>query len=142
MAWIVLFHDEFEPEFNDLPNDVQDELYAEAAFREMLGPETGRPHVDTLKASGCANMKELRFEAAHGEWRVALAFDPKRPAILLVAGDKTGGSEARFYKRLIAKRMQDTGVTFNLSRREAGSQRRRSHEDTPGKASQAAGSQA
>ena len=43
------------------------------------------------------------MRAADGEWRVAFAFDPKRRAILLVAGDKTGGSEAKFYKRLIAK---------------------------------------
>lgn len=48
-------------------------------------------------------MKELRFEAADGEWRVAFAFDPKRRAILLVAGDKTGVSEKKFYQRLIAK---------------------------------------
>lgn len=46
-------------------------------------------------------MKELRFSAADGEWRVAFAFDPKRKAILLVAGDKSGGSEKTFYKRLI-----------------------------------------
>jgi hypothetical protein len=46
-------------------------------------------------------MKELRFAAAGGVWRVAFAFDPKRKAILLVAGDKSGGSEKRFYRRLI-----------------------------------------
>lgn len=103
MAWTIIFHDEFETEFDELPTEVQDELYAEAGFVEMFGPETGRPHVDTLKASHYPNMKELRFEAADGEWRVAFAFDPKRRAILLVAGDKTGGSEAKFYKRLIAK---------------------------------------
>jgi hypothetical protein len=34
---------------------------------------------------------------------VAFAFDPKRKAILLVAGDKSGISEKKFYKRLIAK---------------------------------------
>lgn len=46
-------------------------------------------------------MKELRFKAADGVWRVAFAFDPKRNAVLLVAGDKSGGSENRFYKQLI-----------------------------------------
>jgi hypothetical protein len=103
MKWTIVFHDEFEPEFDELPAEVQDELYAEAGFVELLGPETGRPHVDTLKDSDYANMKELRFEADDGEWRVAFAFDPKRQAVLLVAGDKTGGSEKKFYKRLIAK---------------------------------------
>ena len=34
---------------------------------------------------------------------VAFAFDPKRQAILLVAGDKTGVSDKKFYKRLIEK---------------------------------------
>jgi hypothetical protein len=48
-------------------------------------------------------MKELRFSAADGEWRVAFAFDPRRRAILLVAGDKSGGSERRFYRDLIRK---------------------------------------
>ena len=48
-------------------------------------------------------MKELRFDAADGVWRVAFAFDPKRQAVLLVAVDKSGGSEKRFYRQLIAK---------------------------------------
>ena len=48
-------------------------------------------------------MKELRFFADGGVWRVAFAFDPKRSAIVLVAGDKSGGSERRFYKQLIKK---------------------------------------
>ena len=48
-------------------------------------------------------MKELRFRAADGEWRVAFAFDPKRTAILLVAGDKSGGSAKRFYRGLLRK---------------------------------------
>jgi hypothetical protein len=101
MSWTVLFHEEFESEFDALASVVQDELYAEALFLEKFGPETGRPHVDTLKGSRYPNMKELRFEAADGEWRVAFAFDPARRAVLLVAGDKTGISERRFYRRLI-----------------------------------------
>jgi len=48
-------------------------------------------------------MKELRFDADDGVWRVAFAFDPKRQAVLLVAGDKSGGSEKRFYRQLMAK---------------------------------------
>ena len=59
--------------------------------------------VDTLNGSRHANMKELRFTADGGVWRVAFAFDPKRKAILLVAGDKSGISERRFYKQLIKK---------------------------------------
>lgn len=48
-------------------------------------------------------MKELRFKADNGEWRVAFAFDLKRAAILLVAGDKSGVGQSRFYKELIRK---------------------------------------
>jgi hypothetical protein len=70
-------------------------------FLQQFGPQLGRPRVDTLKGSRHANMKELRFSAADGEWRVAFAFDPKRKAILLVAGDKSGVGEKKFYRDLI-----------------------------------------
>ncbi|MBW0003004.1 MAG: type II toxin-antitoxin system RelE/ParE family toxin [Hyphomicrobiales bacterium] len=44
----------------------------------------------------------MRFASGGGIWRVAFAFDPKRKAILLAAGDKSGVSQSRFYRRLIA----------------------------------------
>lgn len=103
MAWTVRFHDDFEDEFEELSQIVQDELLARAKLLGEFGPTLGRPHVDTLNGSAYANMKEFRFSAAGGVWRVAFAFDPKREAILLVAGDKSGGSENRFYRRLIGK---------------------------------------
>jgi hypothetical protein len=103
VAWEVIFHDDFDPEFDALPEEVQDELLAHAKLLEMFGPQLGRPRVDTLNGSRHANMKELRFDAADGVWRVAFAFDRKRRAVLLVAGDKSGGSEKRFYRRLIVK---------------------------------------
>lgn len=46
-------------------------------------------------------MKELRFSVDDGVWRVAFAFDPERTAILLVAANKAGVKERRFYRRLI-----------------------------------------
>ena len=101
VAWIVLFHDVFEIEFADLSEAVQDELLAQAKLLEQFGPTLGRPRVDTLKGSQHANMKELRFDADGGVWRVAFAFDPNRRAFLLVAGDKSGGSEKRFYRQLV-----------------------------------------
>lgn len=48
-------------------------------------------------------MKEMRFNAADGAWRIAFAFDPSRNGILLVAGDKTGRPSSRFYRELIRK---------------------------------------
>jgi hypothetical protein len=89
--------------FKQLPDDVRTEILAHARLLQQFGPQLGRPRVDTLNDSRHANMKELRFSAADGEWRVALAFDAKRKAILLVAGDKSGGSGKRFYRQLIAK---------------------------------------
>lgn len=59
--------------------------------------------MDTLKGSRHTNMKELRFKADNGVWRVAFAFDPKRQAILLVCGDKSGVNEKKFYDKLIEK---------------------------------------
>ena len=68
-----------------------------------FGPALGRPHADTLSGSKHSNMKELRFAADDGVWRVAYAFDPKRRGVILVAGDKAGVAQKRFYKVLIAK---------------------------------------
>ncbi len=79
------------------------EILALARLLQQFGPQLGRPRVDTLNGSRHKNMKELRFGAAGGEWRVAFAFDPRRRAILLVAGDKSGMSERRFYRELIRK---------------------------------------
>ena len=101
MNWVVEFHEDFEPEFDALPNQVQDRMLARVRLLKAFGSELGRPYVDTLNDSRHSNMKELRFNAGDGVWRVAFAFDPKRCAILLVAGDKSGGSESRFYKQLI-----------------------------------------
>ncbi len=102
MPWTVINHDDFDPESEALPQTVQDELLAVTALLEVFGPQLGRPHAETLSGSKHANMKELRFKADDGVWRVAYAFDPVRQAILLIAGDKAGVSQRRFYKRLIA----------------------------------------
>src|SRR6202167_434160 len=102
-GWIVEIGEEFSPEFGALREEVQTEILALARLLQEFGPQLGRPRVDTLNGSRHANMKELRFSAADGEWRVAFAFDPARKAILLVAGDKSGGSEKRFYRGLIQR---------------------------------------
>jgi hypothetical protein len=103
MSWKAYFHPKFKAEFDKLSVPVQDELLAMLTPLRQYGPSLGRPEVDTLKDSKYTNMKELRFRASGGVWRVAFAFDPERDAILLVAGDKSGGSEKTFYRRLIEK---------------------------------------
>lgn len=103
MSWSAYFHPKFEEEVMELPRAVRVELIASLALLREHGPALGRPDADTLKDSRYANMKELRFRADGGVWRVAFAFNPRRNAILLVAGDKSGVSETTFYKRLIDK---------------------------------------
>ena len=119
MPWTIRFEDEFEGEFRALQTEVQDQLLAGARLLADYGPQLGRPYVDTLKGSKHPNMKELRFDAAGGAWRVAFAFDPRRQGILLVAGDKSGVGKGRFYERLIAK--SDKRCTAHLARLKAAS---------------------
>ncbi|MEO7142531.1 MAG: type II toxin-antitoxin system RelE/ParE family toxin [Bryobacteraceae bacterium] len=84
--------------------DARTEILALTRLLQQFGPQLGRPRVDTLRGSRHANMKELRFSAAGGECRVAFAFDVKRKAMLLVAGDKSGVGEKRFYRELIIRK--------------------------------------
>ncbi len=101
MTWEVEFHPEFEPEFEKLSRHVRLKLLAAANYLAETGPNTGRPHVDTLKGSRYSNMKEIRFKADNSAWRVAFAFDPRRTAVILVAAQKSGTSGQRFYRQLI-----------------------------------------
>jgi hypothetical protein len=103
MPWEVEFHSDFMEEYKELPEEVQDELLALIQVLEILGPQMKRLRVDTLNGSRHKNMKELRFDAGDGVWRFAFAFDLNRQAIILCGGDKSGGSENRFYKQMIAK---------------------------------------
>jgi hypothetical protein len=112
--WAVGFADEFDAEFDALDEPVQDELLAQLDVVRHEGPQARRPRVDTLNGSKHANMKELRFAAAGGEWRAAFAFDPRRTAIVLCAGNKAGAPQRQFYKALIRK--ADTRFDAHLMR--------------------------
>jgi hypothetical protein len=103
MMWHVATTDEFDQWFADLDEDGQAELIAKVELLKLLGPKLARPHADTLKGSRHANMKELRADTSDKVMRVAFAFDPERMAMLLVAGNKSGVNQKRFYKQLIAK---------------------------------------
>ena len=103
MPWRVLLHPDFAGEARALPPEVQDEMAAMIRLLQHFGPHLKRPRCDTLNGSKHANMKELRFDAAGGVWRVAFAFDPLRQAVLLVGGDKSGTSQKKFYKALVRK---------------------------------------
>lgn len=103
MVWTVTTHDDFDPEFDSLPDEVRDELLAAMLALGERGPSLGRPLIDTLNVTKMKNLKEIRFKADDGVWRFAFAFDPKQRAIVLCGGDKSGVSETRFYKALIKK---------------------------------------
>ena len=114
MAWTVRLAVEFVAELRDLRESVQEELLAHARLLAQFGPQLGRPRVDTLKGSRYSNMKELRFDAERGVWRVAFAFDARREAVLLAVGNKAGVPAARFYRNLI--RRADRRLANHLSR--------------------------
>ena len=104
MAWEISLHHEVEawylglcqtdPGSADLIEDAIDQLASD-------GPALGRPLVDTVKGSRYHNMKELRPPSSGAtEIRLLFAFDPRREAILLVAGDKAGNWDGWYRKAI------------------------------------------
>jgi hypothetical protein len=114
MDWEVGFDPAFAVEAKAFPRAAQIEIAALAGLLRQFGPQLRRPHCDTLNGSKHANMKELRFSVADGKWRIAFAFDPKRRAILLMGGSKSGRNERQFYRDLI--RVADKRFTEHLER--------------------------
>ena len=101
--WNVTTTDEFDVWFAGLDEESQVEVIAKVELLKLFGPALARPHADTLKGSKYANLKELRADTSAQVLRIAFAFDPERSAILLVGGDKSGQSQKRFYRQLLAK---------------------------------------
>jgi hypothetical protein len=95
MAWDVEFTNEFEEWWIELTADEQDDVNTKVILLQEYGPALGRPHVDTVRESKYPNMKELIIQHAGRPYRVLFAFDPRRTALLLIGGDKTGN--ARWY---------------------------------------------
>jgi hypothetical protein len=106
-VWNIEITDDFRRWFLTLNESLQDAIRADIATLERLGPALGRPFVDTVKASRHKNLKELRTMHGRRHVRSFFAFDPRRCAILLIGGDKTG--DKRFYERMIpqADRLYD-----------------------------------
>ena len=97
--WEVEYTDEFDQWWQTLTMTEQASLEASVRLLELHGPVLSRPHVDTVKGSRHANMKELRTQCKGRPLRTFFAFDPRRSAILLIGGDKTG--DDRFYERML-----------------------------------------
>lgn len=87
MAWKTRLTKQVFDWVNGLDEVMADRYEAARQELEERGPGLGRPWADTLKKSRHKNMKELRLVGSNA--RIIFAFDPKREAILLIAGDKT-----------------------------------------------------
>jgi hypothetical protein len=84
-----------------LDAEEQDSVTYSVNLLRFGGPTLGRPYVDSIEGSRHANMKELRVQHQGRPWRVLFAFDPRRMAYLILAGDKTG--DARWYEVNVPK---------------------------------------
>lgn len=89
VVWEVEFTDQFERWWLELTSDQQEALDDRVMLLAETGPGLKRPLVGEIKSSRHANMKELRASKG-GTLRVLFAFDPRRQAILLLGGDKSG----------------------------------------------------
>ena len=89
MSFEINFTDEFGAWWDGLSRSQQEDITARVELLAEHGPSLGRPTVDRVVSSAFQNMKELRC-SSDGALRVLFAFDPRRQAILLVGGDKTG----------------------------------------------------
>jgi hypothetical protein len=97
--WEVEYTGEFGTWWESLDPEEQESLAASIGLLEQLGPHLPRPHADTVKGSKHSNMKELRTQHRGSPLRTFFAFDPRRSAILLIGGDKSG--DDRFYDRMV-----------------------------------------
>jgi hypothetical protein len=96
LAWNVEYTDAFEDWWNKLDERQQDKLTASVNLLAERGPSLPFPHSSGVKGSRHAHMRELRVQSGGDPLRVFYAFDPRRTAILLIGGDKTG--DDRFYE--------------------------------------------
>lgn len=89
MVWDVRLWGDVESWILELDDESYNLVAAAIDHLATQGPTLGRPLVDRIKGSRHHNMKELRpGSTGSSEIRVLFAFDPKRRAVLLVAGDK------------------------------------------------------
>ncbi len=99
MAWDVEFTNQFEIWWKSLSEDEQVEISAKVELLQERGPTLPRPHADVISTSRHANMKELRGKVEDRHLRVLYAFDPRRTALLLLGGDKTG--DPKWYEKFV-----------------------------------------
>jgi hypothetical protein len=99
MPFEVEYTDEFEQWWNTLDEDGQATVDAYVRMLEEFGVALGFPYSSDIKGSEYSQMRELRPQHKGKPYRVLYAFDPRRMAILLIGGDKTGNS--RWYEQFV-----------------------------------------
>lgn len=99
MSCEVEYTNEFEEWWNELSEDEQATVDAYVRMLEEFGVALGFPYSSDIKNSKHAQMRELRVQHKGRPYRVLYAFDPRRMAILLVGGDKTGNN--RWYEEFV-----------------------------------------
>ena len=107
MRWEVEYTDEFGKWWSGLSEQEQESLDASVRLLEERGPALGFPHCSGISGSRHGQMRELRTQHRGRPLRTLYAFDPRRTAILLIGGDKTG--DDRWYDEYvpIADRLYD-----------------------------------
>lgn len=110
MNWEVEYTNEFGVWWNGLTEGEQEAVRASVKLLEEVGPNLRFPHSSGINGSRHGNMRELRIQCAGQPYRVLYAFDPRRCAILLLGGDKTG--DDRWYEKNvpIADRLYDEHI--------------------------------
>ena len=105
--WEVEYTDEFGAWWQGLSEAEQVSVDASVRLLEARGPNLGYPHSSGVALSRHSRMRELRIQHRGRPYRVLYAFDPRRTAILLVGGDKTG--DDRWYEEFVplADRLYD-----------------------------------
>lgn len=101
MEWVIVFTDEFESWWDALNADEQEDVDALVIVLTEKGPNLRRPYSGIIEASKYQNMKELVVQHKGRPYRVLYIFDPRRCAVLLLGGDKTGND--RWYEENVPK---------------------------------------
>lgn len=90
MSWEIEYTDEFEQWWETLSIEEQISIAASVELLESFGTNLKFPHSSGINGSKHDHMRELRTQHQGRPYRTLYAFDPRRTAILLLAGDKTG----------------------------------------------------
>jgi len=110
MEWEVEYTDEFENWWISLDEAEQEDVAATVELLEAKGPKLPFPYSSGINGSKHSHMRELRIQHSGRPYRTLYAFDPRRAAILLLGGDKTG--DDRWYDENIpiADRLYDEHI--------------------------------